>query len=81
MGLSSSELLIVLVIVLVLFGGSRLPSLMEGMGKGLRSFKKAMRDDDEIDVKPKERSLENKPKERAEIETAETASIEGRSHR
>ena len=73
MGLSSTELIIVLVIVLVLFGGSRLPSLMEGMGKGLRSFKKAMRGDDEIDVSPKEK-LEAKPKEKVEVETAQVES-------
>jgi sec-independent protein translocase protein TatA len=76
MGLSSTELIIVLVIVLVLFGGSRLPSLMEGMGKGLRSFKKAMRGDDEIDVSPKEKSLDSKGREKVEIEHAE---VEARS--
>lgn len=33
------ELLIVLVIVLVLFGGSKLPQLMKGVGQGIREFR------------------------------------------
>jgi sec-independent protein translocase protein TatA len=69
-----TEMIIILIIVLVLFGGSRLPALMEGMGKGLRSFKKAMRGDDEIDVSPKEKSLDSKGKERLEIDAAEVES-------
>jgi sec-independent protein translocase protein TatA len=69
-----TEMIIILIIVLVLFGGSRLPALMEGMGKGLRSFKKAMRGDDEIDVSPKEKGLDAKAKERLEIDAAEVES-------
>ena len=44
-----SEILIVLLIVLVLFGGSKLPEIGKYMGKGISEFKKAMRDssDDE----------------------------------
>jgi len=40
----STELIIILVIVLVLFGSSRIPQLMGGFGEGLRNFKKSMRD-------------------------------------
>jgi sec-independent protein translocase protein TatA len=72
-----TEMIIILIIVLVLFGGSRLPALMEGMGKGFRSFKKAIRGDDEIDVSPKEKSLDAKGKERLEIDAAE---VESASH-
>jgi sec-independent protein translocase protein TatA len=41
-GIGTTELLIILVIVLVLFGSSRLPELGKGLGKGLRSFKDAI---------------------------------------
>ena len=44
-------MMIVLVIVLVLFGGAKLPQMMKGMGEGLREFKKAARDDDESESK------------------------------
>ncbi len=47
-GLGGNELMIVLVLVLVLFGGSKVPQLMKGMGEGMKEFKKATKDDDEI---------------------------------
>ena len=40
------ELLIILVIILVLFGASRLPEIGRGIGKGIRNFKEANRGDD-----------------------------------
>ncbi len=49
-GFSGSELLIVFLIVLLLFGGSKLPSLARGLGQSIKEFKKASREDD--DVKP-----------------------------
>jgi sec-independent protein translocase protein TatA len=52
-GLGVGELLIILVIVLVLFG-RKLPDLGEGLGKGIRNFRKSVREPDEIDVTPKE---------------------------
>jgi sec-independent protein translocase protein TatA len=50
-GLGTPELIIVLVLVLVLFGGAKLPQMMKGMGEGMREFKKATRDDDATEVK------------------------------
>ncbi|MFM7841892.1 MAG: twin-arginine translocase TatA/TatE family subunit, partial [Nitrospira sp.] len=40
-----SELIIILVIVLILFGSSRLPALGEGVGKALKGFKKAVHEE------------------------------------
>ena len=39
------ELLIILTIILVLFGASRLPEIGRGIGKGIRNFKEANKDD------------------------------------
>jgi len=52
-GLGLGELLVVLIIVLVLFN-RRLPDLGESFGKGIRKFRKAVRESDEIDITPKE---------------------------
>jgi len=49
-GLGGNELMIVLVLVLVLFGGSKVPQLMKGMGEGMKEFKKATKDEDEVRV-------------------------------
>lgn len=46
-GLSGQELLIVLIIVLIVFGGSKLPKLGSGLGKSIKNFKKAMKEDDD----------------------------------
>ncbi|MER3445772.1 MAG: twin-arginine translocase TatA/TatE family subunit [Candidatus Dadabacteria bacterium] len=46
------ELLIILVILLLIFGPSRLGDLGSSLGKGIKGFKKAMREPDEIDVTP-----------------------------
>jgi sec-independent protein translocase protein TatA len=51
-GLGIWELIIILIIVLVIFGANRLPELGAGVGKGIRSFKKALKGEDEIDVTP-----------------------------
>lgn len=50
-GLGGQELIIVLLIVLVLFGGAKIPQMMKGMGEGMKEFKKATRDDDESPLK------------------------------
>ena len=56
------ELLIVLVIILVLFS-RRLPEIGEGLGKGIRSFRKSIQQSDEIDVTPdNEQEKEDKDK-------------------
>ena len=41
------EIIIVLIIVLLLFGGRKIPELMKGLGKGMKEFKNATRDDDD----------------------------------
>ena len=43
-GLGPWELLLVFLAILLLFGAKRLPEIAQGMGKGIREFKKAMKD-------------------------------------
>lgn len=43
--LSPIHWLIVLAIIVILFGGKRIPEVMRGMGEGIRSFKEGMRGD------------------------------------
>lgn len=42
---SPSELLVILLIILVLFGATKLPQLGKGLGQGIRNFKKGLGDD------------------------------------
>lgn len=42
--LGMPELLIIVFVILLLFGAKKLPELAQGLGKGIREFKKAMKD-------------------------------------
>lgn len=42
-----TEIIVVLVIVLLLFGGRKIPELMKGLGKGMKEFKDAQKEDSE----------------------------------
>ncbi len=65
-GLGPWELLLIFLAVLLLFGAKRLPEIAQGMGKGIKEFKKAMKDtSDEIkgsldDDKPEEKKDDSK---------------------
>ena len=52
-GIGTTELLVVLGIVVVIFGARRLPELGSGMGKAIKNFKAGVSGKDEIDVTPK----------------------------
>jgi sec-independent protein translocase protein TatA len=43
-GLGTSELIIIMVIVLLVFGAKRLPEIGQSVGKGIRDFKRSLRD-------------------------------------
>lgn len=45
-GLGMSEILVIALVVLLLFGGKKIPELMKGLGKGVRSFKEGMKETD-----------------------------------
>ena len=70
-GLGMQELIIILVIVLVLFGATRLPELGKGIGQAIKNFRKGMSEPEEIDVtpkkdKPKKEELDQKEEEKKE---------------
>ncbi|MBN2223380.1 MAG: twin-arginine translocase TatA/TatE family subunit [Deltaproteobacteria bacterium] len=50
-GLGTTELLVILVIALVIFGGSKLPELGSALGKGIKNFKKGLSSIGEDDEK------------------------------
>lgn len=41
-GLGAGEIIIIALVILLLFGGKKIPELMRGLGKGVRSFKEGM---------------------------------------
>ena len=51
-GIGTQELLVIVLIVLLLFGGKKIPELMKGLGRGVRSFKDGMNESEAPDKKP-----------------------------
>ena len=49
MGLGAPEIILILLAILLLFGGKKIPEMMKGLGKGMKEFKDAQNDED---VKP-----------------------------
>ena len=44
-GLGMQEIIVIALIVLLLFGGKKIPELMKGLGKGVKSFKDGMKEE------------------------------------
>jgi sec-independent protein translocase protein TatA len=70
-GLGTQELIIIMIIVIVLFGASRLPEIGRGIGQAIKNFKKASSEPDEIDVTPKKSTPQEKKKEEIEKKEGE----------
>lgn len=56
-GLGASEILLIALVVLLFFGGKKIPELMKGLGKGVRSFKDGM---NEVEKEIKEEATDEK---------------------
>ena len=69
---SGTQIAIIVVGVLLLFGGKKIPELAKGLGSGIKNFKKAVKDDDEEEV------AENKKSDEIEDKKAETSSEENK---
>ncbi len=55
-GLGMQEVLLIALVVLLFFGGKKIPELMKGLGKGVRSFKEGMNNmEKEIEEEPVEK--------------------------
>jgi sec-independent protein translocase protein TatA len=50
--IGAPQIILIVIVVLLLFGGRKIPELMRGLGSGIKEFKNASKDDDE-DVKDK----------------------------
>jgi sec-independent protein translocase protein TatA len=64
-GLGVTELINILVIILIMIGAGKLPEIGEGVGRGIRNFRKAIKAPDEIDVTPPDEKPEGGDPDRA----------------
>ena len=66
------EWILIALVVLLLFGGKKIPELAKGLGSGIKNFKKAVKEDDETEV------AENKKADEIEEKKTETSSEENK---
>lgn len=71
--IGTSELLLISAVVLLIFGGKKLPELMKGMGKGVKSFKEGMSEPTEEEMN---RMVEEEIRRRADDEMSRRADAE-----
>ena len=57
MHLGFGELLLIFVVILLIFGSSKLPQLGDALGKGIKNFKRSVSGENEIDVTPKKDAI------------------------
>ena len=67
-GLGAPELLIILVVILVLFGGAKLPKLARSLGQAQKEFKDGMDDPAKIEVTPAKPTAETVTMSKADLE-------------
>jgi len=69
------ELFAIILVIVLLFGGKKIPELAKGLGKGIKDFKKAVNEDDEpvAEVKKTDaKEIEAKKEASTPVETKET---------
>lgn len=68
MPIGMTEALLIAGAIVLLFGASRLPQVMGALGKGIREFKRAVREDDEPKKQTKEREEQGEQGEERQVE-------------
>ncbi len=62
------EWVLIALVILLLFGGKKIPELAKGLGSGIKNFKKAVKDDEETEVATNDKAeeIEKKAEEKSE---------------
>ncbi|WP_072679760.1 twin-arginine translocase TatA/TatE family subunit [Arcobacter sp. LA11] len=68
------EWVLIALVVLLLFGGKKIPELAKGLGSGIKNFKKAVKEDDEVVSTDKADEIEKKAETKSE-EPNETKTV------
>ena len=64
--LGTWEIILIVLVILLIFGGKKIPELMRGLGKGIRSFKDGMNEKEEKEEKEQKEDESKKSKEESQ---------------
>lgn len=67
--MGTGEIVLICVVVMVVFGSTKLPQLGDGLGRAIKNFKRAVSSTNEIEVSPSAKKAEARPEIRAEAAT------------
>lgn len=67
--IGATEIILICAVILLIFGGKKIPEMMKGMGKGVKSFKEGMNEPSEDEIN---RRVEEEIQRRADAKQAET---------
>lgn len=56
--LGATEIILIVIVILLMFGGKKIPELMKGLGSGIKEFKNAAKDDQPTNSKKEEEKKE-----------------------
>lgn len=70
--IGATEIILISAVILLIFGGKKLPELMKGMGKGVKSFKEGMSEPTEEEMN---RRVEEEIQRRADAHLSNTGSL------
>jgi len=57
--LGISEILVIFIVAVVLFGYKKLPDVGRSLGRGIQNFKRSLKEPDEVDITPPEKKTDN----------------------
>ena len=66
--IGTTEIIVIAIVILLLFGGKKIPELMRGLGKGMRSFKQGMNGEEE---EPDNATADDSPTQKEKEEIAQ----------
>jgi sec-independent protein translocase protein TatA len=66
MGLGTGEIILIFLVVMVVFGASKLPQLGDGLGRAIKNFKRAVQSANEIEVTPKKPEIDGSQSDKKE---------------
>ena len=72
MGLGTGEIILIFLVVMVVFGASKLPQLGDGLGRAIKNFKRAVNTTNEIEVSPKKSEMDGAAKSEKQDSTRPT---------
>ena len=77
--IGATEIILICAVILLIFGGKKLPELMKGMGKGVKSFKEGMSEPTEVEMN---RRVEDEIRRRADEQMqSQSKQVEGLEHK